>query len=48
MIWTLTLVTTGLVMQLGNVARLGLLMRELTHDTDHAVTAAPRRRPHRQ
>ena len=46
MIWTLTLVTTGLVMQLANVARLGLLVRELSHDT-HPARAALHRRPQR-
>jgi hypothetical protein len=47
MIWTLTVVAIGLVMLLGNVARLGLLMQRLTRDADHAVAimAAPRRRP---
>jgi hypothetical protein len=49
MTWTLTLVAIGLVMLLGNVARLGLLMRTLTHEIDHAVPvmATPRRRPPR-
>jgi hypothetical protein len=42
MIWTLTVVTTGLVMQLGNVARLGLLVRELSHDTAAAKVASHR------
>lgn len=47
MIWTLSLVAIGLVMLLGNVARLGLLMQRLAHDADHTVPvmAAPRRRP---
>ena len=50
MIWTLALVAIGLVMLVGNVARLGLLMQRLTHDADHAaaVMAAPRRRPPRR
>ena len=49
MIWTMTLVAIGLVMLLGNLARLGLLMRQLTHDADQAVavTAASRRLPPR-
>jgi hypothetical protein len=50
MIWTMTLVAIGLVMLLGNLARLGLLMQRLTHDTDPAVAvmATPRRRPPRR